>query len=133
METNKVLIFGGIFLLALTIAILLTGGVRKDVSIRNYKSSIDNKNITIRVKTNSNIRYVRKAVIKKEGNDLYLKFYSAYGFNASLGTNDTYTLDVKDIDEIYFYIGKQGYKKVLEYRNEEWIEPYDEITVNKKI
>lgn len=132
METNKVLIFSGIFLLALTIGILLTGGVRKDVYIKKYELLSNGKTMSIKVDTPSSIRYLRKAEIKKDGNDLYLKFYSAYGFNAKLNKSD-YILDVSDIDEVYFYVGKKGYKKVLELRNKEWIEPYNDITVNKKI
>ena len=133
MGTNKLLILCGIFIAALTIGVLLTGGVRTDVRLKRFEPSQTTKTLTIRVDTASAIRNVRKAKISKDGNDLYIKFYSAYGFNSRLGTQDTYNLDINNIDEIYFYIGKKGYKKVLELRNNEWLEPYNEITVNKQI
>ena len=133
METNRVLILSAIFIILLIVLVLLTGGVREDVYIRNYTLSPNNHTLTITVDNSSKLRHIGKAKIKQDGNDLYLKFYTAYGFNANLGTKDTYELDVTNIDEIYFYIGKKGYKKVLELRNKVWNEPYNEITVNKKI
>mgnify|MGYP003309518149 CR=1 FL=1 len=36
MGTNKVLILSGIFLVCLAVAVLLTGGVRTDVSLKEY-------------------------------------------------------------------------------------------------
>lgn len=132
METNKVLILSAIFLVCLAIAVLLTGGVRTDVSLKEYNLSTETNKMTLKIQNDSTLRYVGKAKIEKDGNDLYLKFYSAYGFNSNLA-KETYIIDVGDIDEIYFYIGKKGYKKVLEFRNKEWTKPYNDIIVNKQI
>ena len=132
MGTNKVLILCGIFLVCLAVAVLLTGGVRTDVSLKEYNLFTETNEMILKIKTDSTLRYVGKAKIKKDGNDLYLKFYSAYGFNSNLA-KEKYVVDISDIDEIYFYIGKKGYKKVLEFRNKEWSKPYNEIIVNKQI
>ena len=48
----------------------------------------------------------------------YLTFYSTFGINSKLGAKDNFeiTLD-ENVDEIYFYTGNKGYKKVLEKKN----------------
>lgn len=133
MSTNKVLIFSAIVIAAIFVFVILTGGIRKDVVLKKYELSNNESTMTIKVDVTSSIGYVRKMKLVKDGNDIYIKFYSSFGFNSKLGTQDTYNIDVVNIDDIYFYIGKKGYKKVLELRNQEWIVPNDEITVNKKI
>ena len=133
MSTNKVLIFSAIVIVAIFVFVILTGGIRKDVVLKKYELSSNGSTMTIKVGVTSSIGYVRKMKLVKEGNDIYIKFYSSFGFNSKLGTQDTYNIDIVNIDDIYFYVGKKGYKKVLELRNQEWIVPNDEITVNKKI
>lgn len=132
MSTNKVLIISAIIIVILAISVLLTGGVRKDVVLKNYDLSTDGTTMTIKVNVTSKIGYVRKMKLVKEGNDVYIKFYSSFGFNSKM-SNHTYNIDIVNIDDIYFYVGKAGYKKVLELRNKEWIVPNNTITVNKNV
>jgi len=62
----------------------------------------------------------------------YFTFYSTFGINSKLGAKDTFTIDIdNNVDEIYFYTGGKGYKKVLELNDDgEWVKV---SFANKKI
>ena len=104
--------------------LLLTGGARTDVYLKEF--SIDKKcnQMTIKVGVSSSTGYVRKMKRTSGSMNYYCTFYSTFGINSKLGAEDTFEIQLdNNVDEIYFYTGQKGYKKVLEKKeNGEWIE-----------
>ena len=79
--------------------------------------------MTLKVGVSSSAGYIRKMKRTSGSMNYYLTFYSTFGINSKLGAKDNFeiTLD-ENVDEIYFYTGNKGYKKVLEKNDEEnWI------------
>ena len=67
----------------------------------------------------SSAGYVRKAKSEFHDNSCYITFYSTYGINTQLGAKDTFEIQITpDTNEVYFCVGKERYKKVLE-KNED--------------
>ena len=128
---KKVLIIISVAIIAiLGILFLATGGARTDVYLKDCEVSDDGKTITLKVEVASSTGYVRKMKQTSGSMNYYLTFYSTFGINSKLGAKDTYVLEIdSNADEIYFYTGNKGYKKVLE-KDEvtgEW-KPYPQVT-----
>lgn len=128
---KKVLIIIGIVIIAiLGILFLATGGARTDVYLKDYEVADDVKTITLKVGVSSSTGYVRKMKQTSGSMNYYLTFYSTFGINSKLGAKDTYVLEIdSNVDEIYFYTGNKGYKKVLEKdeKTGQW-KPYPQVT-----
>lgn len=111
---------------------LATGGSRTDVFLRNYELSQDGKTMTLKVGVSSSAGYIRKMKRTSGSTNYYYTFYSTFGINSKIGAKDTFEIELdQNVDEIYFYTGGKGYKKVLEKNdNGEWIkvENYDLVT-----
>ena len=104
-----------VFVLLLGALFLLTGKARTDVFLTDYKISEDGNTMTLNISVSSSAGYVRK--MKKTGGSMnyYLTFYSTFGINSKLGAKSTFDIPLdQNVNEIYFYIGNKGYKKVLE-------------------
>lgn len=107
---------------------LLTGGARTDVFLKEF--SVDEKcnQMIIKVGVSGSAGYVRKMERTSGSMNYYFTFYSTFGINSKLGAEDTFEiqLDNNNVDEIYFYTGGNGYKKVLE-KNEKgvWVKVND--------
>lgn len=94
---------------------LASGGSRTDVYLKDFELSQDGKTMTLKVGVSSSAGYVRK--MKRTGGSMnyYYTFYSTFGINSKLGAKDTFEIALdQNVDEIYFYTGGKGYKKVLE-------------------
>jgi len=138
MKKKKIIIISSIVLvLAIVIGLfLLTGGARTDVFLKEF--SVDEKcnQMTIKVGVSSSAGYIRKMKQTSGSMNYYYTFYSTFGINSKLGAKDTFEIPLdENVDEIYFYTGGKGYKKVLDKNdNGEWIkvENYDLITSLKK-
>lgn len=115
---------------------LATGGSRTDVFLRNYELSQDGKTMTLKVGVSSSAGYIRKMKRTSGSTNYYYTFYSTFGINSKIGAKDTFEIELdQNVDEIYFYTGGKGYKKVLEKNdNGEWIkvENYDLVTSLEK-
>lgn len=114
---------GIIALIIFMILFLRTGRARTDVILKDFELSSDGKSIILKVGTSSGIGYIRKMKETSGSANCYVTFYSTFGINSKIGAKDTYELKLdSEADEIYFYIGNHGYKKVLR-KNEfgEWI------------
>lgn len=101
-----IVILGGLF--------LLTGRARTDVLLQDYEVSADGKTIVLKVGVSSSAGYIRKMKRTGGSTNYYLTFYSTFGINSKLGAKDTFEIEIdSNVDEIYFYTGKKGYKQVL--------------------
>ena len=118
------------------ILFLLTGNARTDVYLKSF--SVDKKcnQMTIEVGVSSSAGYVRKMKQTSGSMNYYYTFYSTFGINSKLGARDTFEIQLdNNVDEIYFYTGQNGYKKVLEKNNlGEWVsvQSYDLVTSLEK-
>lgn len=115
---------------------LASGGSRTDVFLRDYEISQDGKTMTLKVGVSSSAGYIRKMKRTSGSTNYYYTFYSTFGINSKTGAKDTFEIELdQNVDEIYFYTGGKGYKKVLEKNaNGEWIkvENYDIVTSLEK-
>ena len=115
---------------------LASGGSRTDVFLRDYEISQDGKTMTLKVGVSSSAGYIRKMKRTSGSTNYYYTFYSTFGINSKTGAKDTFEIELdQNVDEIYFYTGGKGYKKVLEKNaNGEWIkvENYDLFTSLEK-
>ena len=110
---KKVILIVGILILGLTL-ILFSGGKRTDVYLKNFELLEDGK-MVLKVGVLDSVGYVRK--VKRVGGSMnyYLAFYSTFGINSKFGAKDSFEIEIdSNVDEIYFYTGGKGYKKVLE-------------------
>lgn len=111
---------------------LASGGSRTDVFLKDYEISQDGKTMTLKVGVSSSAGYIRKMKRTSGSTNYYYTFYSTFGINSKAGAKDTFEIELdQNVDEIYFYTGGKGYKKVLEKNdNGEWIkvENYDLVT-----
>lgn len=123
-----------IIVVALIIICFFTasGGSRTDVFLKDFELSQDGETMTLKVGVSSSIGYIRKMKRTSGSMNYYFTFYSTFGINSRLGAKDTFTIDIdNNVDEIYFYTGGKGYKKVLELNdNGEWVKV---SSANKKI
>lgn len=125
MKKKKIIIISSVVLvLAIVIGLFLsTGGARTDVFLKEF--SVDEKcnQMTIKVGVSSSAGYVRKMKQTSGSMNYYYTFYSTFGINSKLGAKDTFEIQLdNNVDEIYFYTGGKGYKKVLEKNaNGEWV------------
>ena len=117
MKNKKVLVIGSLILILIIVIILIlsTGGKREDVYLQDFKISSNGTKMTLKVGVTSSAGYIRKIKRTSGSMNYYYTFYSTYGINSKFGAKDTFQIDIdKSVDEIYFYAGNGGYKKVLE-------------------
>ena len=125
MKKKKIIIISSIVLvLAIVIGLFIsTGGARTDVYLKEF--SVDEKcnQMIIKVGVSNSAGYVRKMKQTSGSMNYYFTFYSTYGINSKLGSEDTYEIQLdNNVDAIYFYTGGKGYKKVLELNDDgEWV------------
>ena len=125
---NKILIISCIVVIILILGLFLsTGGARTDVFLKDYSFDEKCNQMTIKVGVASSAGYVRKMKQTSGSMNYYFTFYSTFGINSRLGATDTFEIQLdNNVDEIYFYTGGKGYKKVLE-KNEKgvWVKVND--------
>ena len=138
---KKILIISCIVVLVIAIGFFLsTGHARTDVYLKDF--SIDEKcnQMIIKVGVSGSAGYVRNMKQTSGSMNYYYTFYSTFGINSKLGAEDTFEIQLdNNVDEIYFYTGGKGYKKVLEKNEQgEWInvdgdyESYQHISTLEK-
>ena len=137
MKKKKTLIISIIVIAIILVGLFLaSGGSRTDVFLRDFELSQNDKTMTLKVGVSSSAGYIRKMKQTSGSMNYYFTFYSTFGINSRLGAKDTFEIELdNNVDEIYFYTGGKGYKKVLEKNdNGEWIkvENYDLVTSLKK-
>ena len=137
MKKKKTLIISIIVIAIILVGLFLaSGGSRTDVFLRDFELSQNGETMTLKVGVSSSAGYIRKMKRTSGSMNYYFTFYSTFGINSKLGSKDTFEIELdNNVDEIYFYTGGKGYKKVLEKNdNGEWIkvENYDLVTSLKK-
>ena len=121
---KKILIISIIAIVLVLVGLFIaSGGARTDVFLKDFELSQDEKAMTLKVGVLSSAGYVRKMKRTSGSMNYYFTFYSTFGINSKLGAKDTFTIDIdNNVDEIYFYTGGKGYKKVLELNEAgEWV------------
>ena len=124
MKKKKTLIISIIVVALIVIGFFIaSGGARTDVFLKDFELSQDGETMTLKVGVSSSAGYVRKMKRTSGSMNYYFTFYSTFGINSRLGAKDTFTIDIdNNVDEIYFYTGGKGYKKVLELNDDgEWV------------
>jgi len=124
MKKKKTLIISIIVIAIILVGLFLaSGGSRTDVFLKGFDLSQDGKTMTLKVGVSSSAGYIRKMKQTSGSMNYYFTFYSTFGINSKLGAKDTFEIELdNNVDEIYFYTGGKGYKKVLEKTdNGEWI------------
>ena len=117
MKNKKILITVSVIgiLIVGIILFLSTGKTRTDVYLKDFEVSVDGTKMTLKVGVSSSVGYVRKMKRTSGSMNYYYTFYSTFGINSKLGAKDTFEINIdNNVDEIYFYTGNKGYKKVLE-------------------
>ena len=112
---KKKIIVISVIIATLLIGLLLsTGRARTDVYLKDFDVSADSKIMTLKVGVTSSSGYVRKMKRTSGSTNRYYTFYSTFGINSKIGSEDTFEIELDDdMDEIYFYTGDKGYKLVL--------------------
>lgn len=124
------------FITMFIVLILTTGNARTDVYLENFSYDEKCNQMTLKVGVSSSMGYIRKIKRTSGGTNYYYTFYSTFGINSKIGSKDTFEIQLDSLgDEIYFYTGDKGYKKVLE-KNEQgkWVkavENKNEIKIDK--
>ena len=121
---KKIMIIGIITIVLVLVGLFIaSGGSRTDVFLKDFELSKDGKIMTLKVGVSSSAGYIRKMKRTSGSMNYYFTFYSTFGINSRLGVKDTFTIDIdNNVDEIYFYTGGKGYKKVLELNEDgEWV------------
>lgn len=115
MNKKIVIIIGTVVIAILGILFFATGRARTDVYLKDYELSLDGKTMTLKIGVSSSSGYIRKMKQTSGSMNYYLSFYSTFGINSKLGAQDTFEIKIdSNVDEIYFYTGNKGYKKVLQ-------------------
>ena len=128
---KKVMIISFIVLVLIVMGFFLAlGGKRTDVFLKDFELSQDGKTMTLKVGVSSSAGYIRKMKQTSGSMNYYFTFYSTFGINSKLGAKDTFEIELdNNVDEIYFYTGGKGYKKVLEKTNDgDWVKVKDNYT-----
>ena len=131
---KKTLIISIIVIALIVIGLFIaSGGSRTDVFLKDFELSQDGKTMTLKVGVSSSAGYIRKMKRTSGSMNYYFTFYSTFGINSRLGAKDTFTIDIdNNVDEIYFYTGGKGYKKVLELNDDgEWVKVSNPITMQE--
>ena len=114
---KKALIVLLIFIVAeLLIYLIGTGFIRnRFVAITDFSVSDDGTQMTLTVSVPASIGYVRKVKTHRNGAELCLDFYSAFGgMNGKIGAQSSYTVELDDsVSVISVYRGDSGYEYVL--------------------
>ena len=90
---------------------------REDVYLADFDVSSDGSQIEMTVGVASSAGYTRGFRAEQGGFNAYVTFHSAFGGpNGKLGAKNVFVLDIDAVncDEIYFYNGGGGYKRVLQ-------------------
>jgi len=121
----NIIFIGIILIILLGSAFLSTGSARTDVYLKDFKISEDEKKMILEIGISSSSGYVRKMKRTSGSMNYYFTFYSTFGINSKLGAKDTFEIELdSNADEIYFYTGDKGYKKVLEKTEDgKWVKP----------
>lgn len=128
---KKIVISVIILIFVIVIGLFIsTGSARTDVYLKEF--SVDEKcnQMTIKVGVSSSAGYVRKMKRTSGSMNHYYTFYSTFGVNSKLGSKDTFEIQLDNsVDEIYFYTGDKGYRKVLE-KNEQnkWVKVSEDVS-----
>ena len=124
MKKKKILTICIVVIAIILVGLFLAlGGKRTDVFLKDFELSQDGKTMTLKVGVSSSAGYIRKMKQTSGSMNYYFTFYSTFGINSKLGAKDTFEIELdNNVDEIYFYTGGKGYKKVLEKTNDgDWV------------
>ena len=112
---KKKIIFLLIVFVLIVIFFVVTGGKRADVMLQDFSVSEDGTKLQLHTTLVSSMGYTRKMKVKQSEDNLYLTFYSTFGFNNAMGAKNEFEVTLNSYcQEIYFDKGNGEYKLVLQ-------------------
>lgn len=123
-RVRNIVIIISLILLIITLFLSSSGKIA-GVMILDYKTSDNDRLMTVKVGLISSIGYIRTMREKDDENKKIITFYSTYGFNSHFGAKNEFQFELKpECDEIYFYSGKNEFTLKLRKDKEtnEWYE-----------
>lgn len=112
---KKKIIFLLIVFIFIVIFFVVTGGKRGDVMLQDFSILEDGTKLQLHTTLVSSMGYTRKMKVKQGGDNLYLTFYSTFGFNNAMGAKNEFEVTLNSsCQEIYFDKGNGEYKLVLQ-------------------
>ena len=119
MKNKKNLVIVIVLVVVILIGLFLySGRARTDIYLKDFEVSNDNKIMTLRVFSSNSSGYVRKMKRTSGSMNYYFTFYKTFGINSKIGAKDTFEIELdNNVNEIYFYSGKKGYRLVLVKNN----------------
>lgn len=113
-KSIKIILISIVFVMVLFFVLLITTGKKRmDVYLKSFEITNDSI-ITLNVGVASSSGYIRKMEKVTGSDNLHLVFYSTYGINNKIGSLNSFELELdNNVNEIYFYIGDNKYKRVL--------------------
>ena len=111
-------------LVVIALSIIIGSGfdTRGDVMLGAFRESESGDAVTVKVGVSSSMGSVRAALETRDGERLYVRFYSAFGgYNGTLGAKDSFDLTTpEDCREIWFFRdGEAGASYDLVLRRED--------------
>lgn len=118
-QPMKKILLGTVAAVMILVVIYLVGtGLMKmsSVYVGEYTVSEDGAAMEIRTGVAASMGYIRDMSVKKDGEEVYLTFYSAFGgLNSSLGAKNTFEIPLDESSaKIYIYRGESGYELILQ-------------------
>ena len=118
MKKNSIVVGLMILVTAIIMILFFCRGLEKrtDVVLTDYTISEDGEKMKLNITTTSSIGSARALEIKQGGDNIYIAFYSAFGFlNSKFGAKSEYEIELNpSCTEIYFYKGDGEYELVLQ-------------------
>lgn len=112
---GKKIVFLLIVFVFIIIFFVVTGGKRADVMLQDFSVSEDGTKLQLNTTLASSMGYTRKMKVKQSEDNLYLTFYSTFGFNNAMGAKNEFEVTLNSsCQEIYFDKGNGEYKLVLQ-------------------
>lgn len=126
-DKMKTLIPAIIIIVLLSVYFMITGNKKMDVVLQDYEI-YKQEGITVMaldVAVTDSSGYVRTLSLEEENENLYITFYSTFGFNNDQGAANKFPVEITPAyEKIYFYDSseKSGFRQVLQLNAEtgEW-------------
>lgn len=126
-DTLKTLIPAIIIIVLLSAYFMITGNKKMDVALKDYEI-YEQEGITVMaldVAATDSAGYVRTLSLEEENENLYITFYSTFGFNNDQGAANKFPVEITpEYKNIYFYDSSEesGFRQVLQLNTEtgEW-------------
>ena len=81
----------------------ISGGKIESAFVIKRTLSEDGTTLSINASHLNSTGYIKTYKAKKDGDKLYITFYSTFGLNNPNGANNEFDIDITDINFLYYY------------------------------